>query len=88
MGDSKYNERRSECGAALAELQQVIGIESLGSVGGQFETYKSASRIPSEQSARHAAGENQRTIKAVAALKANYHRVWQADECVPRFPAG
>ena len=29
LGDSKYNERRSECEAALAELQQVIGIESL-----------------------------------------------------------
>ena len=32
LGDSKYNERRSECETALAQLQQVIGIETLGGV--------------------------------------------------------
>ena len=30
LGDSKYNERRSECETALAELQEVIQIKSLG----------------------------------------------------------
>lgn len=73
LGDSKYNERRSECETALAELQQVIGIETLGDLTGeQFETYKSA--IQDEvrvKRARHAVYENQRTMKAVAALKAN-----------------
>lgn len=73
LGDSKYNERRSECEAALAELQQVIGIESLGDLSEeQFETYKSAIKDPVRvKRARHAVYENQRTIKAVAALKAN-----------------
>ena len=73
LGDSKYNERRSECEAALAELQQVIGIESLGDLSEeQFETYKSAIKDPVRvKRARHAVYENQRTIQAVAALKAN-----------------
>ena len=58
---------------ALAELQQVIGIESLGDLSEeQFETYKSAIKDPVRvKRARHAVYENQRTIKAVAALKAN-----------------
>ena len=30
LGDSKYNERRSECETALAEIQEVVGIKSLG----------------------------------------------------------
>ena len=30
LGDSKYNERRSECETALAELQQVVKIKTLG----------------------------------------------------------
>ena len=73
LADSKYNERRSECEAALAELQQVIGIESLGDLSEeQVETYKSAIKDPVRvKRARHAVYENQRTIKAVAALKAN-----------------
>ena len=29
LGDSKYNERRSECEKALAELQKVVSIEAL-----------------------------------------------------------
>ena len=73
LGDSKYNERRSECEAALAELQKVIGINTLGDLTEeQFELYKSA--IQDEvrvKRARHAVYENQRTVKAVEALKNN-----------------
>lgn len=73
LGDSKYNERRSECEAALAELQEVVDIAGLGNLTEeQFETYRSA--IKDEVRARrakHAVYENQRTLKAVAALKEN-----------------
>lgn len=73
LGDSKYNERRSECETALAELQQVTEIDSLGDLDEEaFEKNKSA--IQDEVRARrakHAVYENQRTIRAVEALKAN-----------------
>ena len=43
LGDSKYNERRSECETALAELQKVVKIDSLGELTEeQFEQYKDA----------------------------------------------
>ena len=71
LGDSKYNERRSECESALASLQNVVDIKSLGALTEeQFEEYQSA--IPDEvkvRRARHAVSENQRTIQAVEALK-------------------
>lgn len=73
LGDSKYNERRSECEAALAQLQNVIGIQGLGDLTEeQFETYKSA--ITDEvkvKRAKHAVYENRRTVRAVEALKQN-----------------
>ena len=73
LGDSKYNERRSECEMALSELQKVVDIKSLGNLSEeQFEQYKSA--IQSEvrvRRARHAVYENQRTIHAVEALEKN-----------------
>ncbi len=69
--DSKYNERRSECETALKELQEVVGINTLGDLTEeQFETYQSA--IQDEirrRRAKHAVYENQRTIRAVEALK-------------------
>ncbi|MGN0369653.1 MAG: galactokinase [Butyrivibrio sp.] len=72
LGDSKYNERRAECEEALAELQKVVEIKSLGELTEeQFEANKDA--IKSEvrmRRAKHAVYENQRTIKAVEALKA------------------
>lgn len=73
LGDSKYNERRSECETALAEIQEVVGINSLGDLTEeQFEQYKSAIKDEVRtKRAKHAVYENQRTIKAVAALKAN-----------------
>ncbi len=73
LGDSKYNERRSECETALSELQQVVGIQSLGDLTEEmFETYKPAIKDEIRiKRAKHAVYENQRTIRAVAALKRN-----------------
>lgn len=73
LGDSKYNERRSECETALAQLQEVVGIESLGDLTEeQFERYSSAVRDEvCRKRARHAVLENRRTIRAVEALKRN-----------------
>lgn len=73
LGDSKYNERRSECETALAELQKVADIKTLGDLNEeQFEALggaiNSAVRV---KRARHAVYENQRTIKAVEALRQN-----------------
>ncbi len=73
LGDSKYNERRSECETALAQLQQAVNIKTLGELDEKaFEEYKNA--IGDEigrKRAKHAVYENQRTIRAVEALKAN-----------------
>lgn len=73
LGDSKYNERRSECETALAELKQVVDIHSLGDLDEEtFEKYKSAIKDEVRvRRAKHAVYENQRTIRAVEALKAN-----------------
>ena len=73
LGDSKYNERRSECETALAELQKEINTPSLGALTeAQFDEAQCniASDIRRKR-AKHAVYENQRTIKAVEALKAN-----------------
>lgn len=72
LGDSKYNERRSECETALAELQKVIDIKGLGDLSeDEFEQHKDAIKdFVRIKRARHAVYENQRTIKAVDALKA------------------
>ena len=73
LGDSKYNERRQECEDALAALQTVLDIKSLGEL--DEETFeKNAAVIGDEvkiRRARHAVYENQRTVKAVEALNAN-----------------
>ncbi len=73
LGDSKYNERRSECETALAEIQEVVGIQALGDLTEeQFEQYKSAVKDEIRvKRAKHAVYENQRTLKAVEALKNN-----------------
>ena len=73
LGDSKYNERRSECETALAEIQTVKDIKSLGELTEEEfeavkENVKSDVRI---QRAKHAVYENQRTVKAVDALQNN-----------------
>ncbi len=71
--NSEYNVRRSECEKALEELQTVVKINGLGDLSEEeFEANKSviqdAVRV---KRAKHAVYENQRTIRAVAALKNN-----------------
>lgn len=71
LNDSKYNERRSECEEALSELQTVVDIQALGELTEkEFEQvkYVIASEVRSRR-AKHAVYENQRTVKAVDALK-------------------
>ncbi len=71
LGDSKYNERRTECETALAELQTKLSIQSLGELTEEeFEANKNL--IQNEvrvRRAKHAVYENQRTIHAVEALR-------------------
>jgi len=71
LADSKYNERRGECESALADIQQVIGINTLGDLTEDvFDAYQLA--IKNEvcrKRAKHAVYENQRTVKATEALK-------------------
>lgn len=71
--NSAYNERRSECEKALEELQTVIDIKGLGDLTEeQFEANKSAIKDEVRvRRAKHAVYENQRTIRAVEALKKN-----------------
>ena len=71
--DSEYNVRRSECEKALEELQAVIEINGLGDLSEeQFEQYKTAIKDEVRvRRAKHAVYENQRTIRAVEALKKN-----------------
>ena len=72
LTDSKYNERRAECEEALADIQKQMDIKALGDLTEeQFEEVKEAVKNPvCRKRAKHAVYENQRTIKAVAALKA------------------
>lgn len=73
LGDSKYNERRNQCETALADLQEVINIQSLCDLNEeQFEYYQTTIKDPiCRKRAKHPVYENQRTMKAVAALKKN-----------------
>lgn len=70
---SAYNDRRRESAEALAALKTVVSCETLGDLSEEeFEAHKD---VITDEIARkrgkHAVYENQRTIKAVAALKAN-----------------
>ncbi len=71
--DSAYNDRRNECETALRELQEVVNIHSLGELSEEeYEEHKGAIKDAVRQKrAKHAVYENQRTIRAVGALKAN-----------------
>ena len=71
--DSAYNDRRNECEMALKELQAVVDIKILGDLSEEvFEMHKNAIKSEVRQKrAKHAVYENQRTIKAVEALKNN-----------------
>lgn len=71
--DSAYNDRRNECETALKELQEVVDIQTLGDLTEEaFEAHKDAIKSEIRQKrAKHAVYENQRTIRAVEALKEN-----------------
>lgn len=71
--NSAYNERRSECEKALEELKTVVDIKGLGDLSEeQFEAHKGAIKDEvRKRRAKHAVYENQRTIRAVEALKNN-----------------
>ncbi|MBE5922728.1 MAG: galactokinase [Lachnospiraceae bacterium] len=73
LGDSKYNERRSECESALAELQKVKDIKNLGELtSADFEEIKGVISSPIwARRAKHAVYENERTVRAVECLKKN-----------------
>ena len=70
--DSAYNDRRQECADALAALHRELDIESLGDLSpADFEANKGLITDPVQlKRAKHAVYENQRTIDAVAALRA------------------
>lgn len=71
--DSAYNDRRNESETALRELQTEMEIQTLGDLTEEeFEMHKNAIKDPIRQKrAKHAVYENQRTIRAVEALKNN-----------------
>ncbi|MCP8617551.1 galactokinase [Salirhabdus salicampi] len=71
LADSKYNERRQQCEQALAELQTVVNITSLGDLTvEQFEQHKDAIKDDVRRKrAEHAVYENHRTQEAVTKLK-------------------
>ena len=70
--DSEYNLRRSQCAEALADLQKKLPIKTLGELSiAEFEENRNLiSDAVCQRRAKHAVYENQRTIEAVAALKA------------------
>lgn len=70
---SAYNDRRNECESAVKDLQKVLDIKALGELTEEeFEANKDAIQDPvCCKRAKHAVYENQRTIKAVKALKEN-----------------
>jgi galactokinase len=73
LADSKYNERRGECEAALAKLQVKLDIKSLGDL--DLNSFDRATYLINDATlikrARHAVLENQRTLQAIDALKQN-----------------
>lgn len=68
---SEYNTRRKECENALKALQQKLPIKSLGDLTEEeFEANKHLiSNETERRRAKHAVYENQRALKAAAALK-------------------
>jgi len=68
---SDYNTRRKESETALADLQTVVDIKTLGDLSEEeFEQHKAVIKDPvCAKRAKHAVYENIRTIKAIEALK-------------------
>lgn len=73
LQDSKYNERRGECEAALAKLQEKLPIKSLGDL--DKDSFDRAAYLINDDTllrrARHAVFENQRALQATTALSKN-----------------
>ena len=73
LADSKYNQRRSECEAALEEFQTELNIQTLGDLSN--EAFDANTGLLSNETylkrSRHAVYENTRTQEAVELLKAN-----------------
>lgn len=72
LADSKYNERRGECEEALKRLQTKLKIQALGELD-EATFFENTSLIEAPtliKRAKHAVTENQRTLKAKAALEA------------------
>jgi galactokinase len=71
LADSKYNERRSECEKALSRLKTVLDIQELGDLS--EEEFEANKKLIADETlikrARHAVYENQRTLKALQALR-------------------
>ena len=72
LGDSKYNERRAECEELWQNFRQNWTSKHLGELSEEeFESNKDLIKSEVRQRrAKHAVYENQRTLKAVDALKA------------------
>ena len=72
LADSKYNERRAECEEALSRLQTKLSIKSLGEL--DEATFNANQDLIGDEilikRAKHAVTENERTLKAKAALVA------------------
>lgn len=73
LADSKYNERRQECEDALAKIQTKKAVHSLGEL--TEDDLREVEEIVADETlfrrARHAITENERTLKAKAALETN-----------------
>lgn len=73
LQDSKYNERRGECEAALAKVQEKLPIKSLGDL--DKDSFDRAAYLINDDTllrrARHAVFENQRALQATTALIKN-----------------
>ncbi|MBQ9614445.1 MAG: galactokinase [Lachnospiraceae bacterium] len=71
--DSEYNLRRQQCAQALADLNTRLAIGALGELS--IEEYEQNKDLIGDEicrrRAKHAVYENQRTIEAVEALRAN-----------------
>ena len=70
---SAYNDRRNESAQALKDLQTVVDIKTLGDLTEEeFEAHKDAIKDEiARKRGKHAVYENQRTIRAVEALRNN-----------------
>lgn len=71
LAGTKYNERRAQCEQALADLQTVLQIKSLGDLTNeQFEQHKNLISVEANRKrAKHAVYENQRTVEALQKLQ-------------------